>query len=280
MSVTSPAAVVPSLRRARCSHGEITWREAGAGPALVLLHGIGSGAASWQGQFEGLAQRYRVLAWDAPGYGESQALAQPAPLAADYAQALDEWLVAAQVHHAIVLGHSLGAIIAAAWAATHPRKVTALVLASPARGYGCAGPAVRDAKYRERLEMVERWGVGGLAQRRAADLCAPGADATAIECVRHNMARVTPAGYRQAAYLLAFDDLMSHLRRAPRPRAVLCGSLDGITPPAACEAVARETGAAFMSLEGVGHAAYVEDAHQFNLALSDCLILDRGVFDA
>ena len=40
---------------------------------LVLLHGIGSGAASWVQQFEGLGATRRVLAWDAPGYGASDA---------------------------------------------------------------------------------------------------------------------------------------------------------------------------------------------------------------
>ena len=52
-------------------HGEITCLEAGSGEPLVLLHGIGSGAASWQAQLEAFSDRYRVVAWDAPGYGES-----------------------------------------------------------------------------------------------------------------------------------------------------------------------------------------------------------------
>jgi len=48
----------------------ISYREAGAGPALVLLHGIGSSSASWLFQLESLAG-YRLIAWDAPGYGGS-----------------------------------------------------------------------------------------------------------------------------------------------------------------------------------------------------------------
>ena len=51
----------------------IAYRETGAGPALVLLHGIGSGSAGWLFQLETL-KGYRLIAWDAPGYGESENL--------------------------------------------------------------------------------------------------------------------------------------------------------------------------------------------------------------
>lgn len=262
---------LPPLRRVRCSHGELAWREAGTGPALVLLHGIGSGSASWLGQLDGLAGRFRVLAWDAPGYGGSAPLREAQPLARHYVQALDEGLQALDVEAPLLLGHSLGAIVAAAWAAAQPQRVGALVLASPARGYGLAEPAQREAKYRERIELVERLGIEGLSATRAAGLCAPGADAEAIERVRWNMARATPGGYVQAAHLLAFDDLMTHLKHAPAPRAVLCGEHDRVTPPQACEAVAREAGCPFVRLPGVGHACYVEDARRFNEALDRCL---------
>lgn len=262
---------LPPLRRVRCSQGELAWREAGTGPALVLLHGIGSGSGSWLGQFEGLADRYRLLAWDAPGYGASAPLREAHPRAEHYVQALDEWLQALEIEKPVLLGHSLGAIVAAAWAAARPDAVGALVLASPARGYGQAEPAVKEAKYRERIALVERLGIEGLAATRAAGLCAPRADAQAVEQVRWNMARATPGGYVQAAHLLAHDDLMAHLRQAPAPRAVLCGEHDRVTPPEACEAVALEAGAPFVRLPGVGHACYVEDARRFNDELDRCL---------
>jgi pimeloyl-ACP methyl ester carboxylesterase len=59
--------------------GTIGYREAPGEAPLVLLHGIGSGATSWVRQLEAFGGRFRVLAWDAPGYGESDPLpaAQP-----------------------------------------------------------------------------------------------------------------------------------------------------------------------------------------------------------
>lgn len=267
----APTVAEPPLQRLRCPHGELAWREAGQGEPLVLLHGIGSGSGSWAGQFAGLAGHWRVLAWDAPGYGGSAPLPDERPRAEAYAQALADWLAALGVTRPVLLGHSLGAIVAAAWAARADASPRAWLMASPARGYGRAAPAEREAKYRERLALVDELGIAGLAAARSAGLCAPDAAAETIERVRAQMARATPQGYRQAAHLLAFDDLATHLARAPRPAAVLCGALDRVTPPAACAEVAAACGATFVSLARVGHACYVEDADSFNRAVCEAL---------
>jgi pimeloyl-ACP methyl ester carboxylesterase len=266
-----PESAPPPLQQAVLAHGALTWREAGQGPPLLLLHGIGSGAASWAGQFEAFAPRHRVIAWDAPGYGSSAPLAVEHPRATDYAQALDALLDHLGVDEAIVLGHSLGAIVAAAWCAGVKRRARGLLLASPARGYASASAEVREAKVRERVQMVEAAGVEGMARERAAALCAPQASAQAVAAVRDNMARVTPGGYAQAAWMLSHEDLMTHLADVPPPLAVLCGELDRTTPPAACERIANDTGAPFVRLQGVAHACYVEDPAQFNRAVAQAL---------
>lgn len=267
---TTPAAPAErfELRRMDAAHGVLTWREAGRGLPLVLLHGIGSGAASFEGQLLALSDGYRVIAWDAPGYGASAPLANPRPLAADYADALEALLHHLQVRELVLLGHSLGALMAAGWAArpgtTH---LHALVLASPARGYASATPQRRAAKWQERITLVEHLGAEGLAAQRAASLCAPGAAPAAVEAVRRNMARITAGGYAQAAHLLAHDDLLTHLRAVHAPISVLCGEHDSVTPAAACAELAAAVAAPFTTLAGVGHACYVEDAGLFNQAL-------------
>jgi pimeloyl-ACP methyl ester carboxylesterase len=141
----------------------------------------------------------------------------------------------------------------------------------PARGYAQADAEVQDAKWRERVQAVERLGIEGLARERSAALCAPHAHAEAVAAVRENMARITPGGYAQAAWMLSHEDLMAHLRDTPPPLAVLCGEHDRTTPPEACERVARETGAPYVLLRGVAHACYVEDAMQFNAAVAHAL---------
>src|SRR5512138_2010782 len=85
----------------------VSYRETGAGQALVLLHGIGSSSASWLFQLESIAG-YRLIAWDAPGYGESDFLPQPEPRPADYAQALHGFLDRLLLKDVVLVGNSLG----------------------------------------------------------------------------------------------------------------------------------------------------------------------------
>ena len=81
----------PAVRH-KTARGTVSCRTAGSGPALCLLHGIGSQSGSWVRQLEALAPRFRVIAWDAPGYGDSDRLAADSPVAADYADVLEALL--------------------------------------------------------------------------------------------------------------------------------------------------------------------------------------------
>lgn len=256
--------------------GPLAWREAGRVDAepIVLLHGIGSGSGSWQAQLASLAQRYRVLAWDAPGYGQSAPLATSTPMATDYAAALADSLDALGVEGMTLVGHSLGALIGAAFAATRPQRVRALVLASPARGYGASDAATRERVWTQRTGRLAELGIAGMAASRSAALCSPSASAAVVERVRETMARITVGGYRQAVHLLVHDDIEPWLATATRPCAVLCGELDAVTTPEACRALAARFAIPFVGLPGLAHACYVEGPGQFDAAL--LAALDEG----
>lgn len=246
--------------------GLVSYRAAGDGHArcVVLLHGIGSGAASWVRQLEGLGERFRVLAWDAPGYGDSTPVTaagdalEDALKAGDYADSLEAWLDALDIGHCVLVGHSLGAIMAGAFAARAPMRVDGLMLLSPAAGYGAATPAVREDRLRSRLQLLDTLGPQGLARERSQNMVSTHASAAALAWVQWNMSRIVPAGYRQATHLLANADLKTDLVRYPCPVRVVVGSADGITPPSACEAIARAAGVALELVPDVGHACYIE----------------------
>ncbi|MFM0377712.1 alpha/beta fold hydrolase [Paraburkholderia strydomiana] len=241
----------------------LSYREADGAAAndalpLVLLHGIGSGAASWVQQLEALGANRRVLAWDAPGYGMSTPVAPESPGAADYASVLTEWLDTLHIERCVLVGHSLGAIIAGAFAAMHPQRVSGLLLLSPAGGYGAACADVRETKRDQRLAMLNELGPQGLADKRSANMLSSHASDEARTWVRWNMSRVIARGYAQATHLLANADLAADLARFKGRVNVAVGADDTITTPAACERLALVAGTQLQVVPRAGHAGYIE----------------------
>lgn len=250
------------------SLGKVSYREAGEGPPLVLLHGIGSGAASWEAQLVALSSRFLTIAWDAPGYGGSDALTPAAPAASDYAEALEAFLDALGVGACRLVGHSLGALVACAFVRADPKRVTGLMIADPAAGYANADPTQRNERMAARLDLLDRLGPRGMAEERSGVLLSESATEEARKKVREVMAQIRPDGYRQAVAMLFGGDIHADAHEIKIPVLVVCGGDDTVTPPDGCRAVAKSfPNARFELLPGMGHASYVEGPEMFNEAL-------------
>src|SRR5690349_17014055 len=119
-------------------HGRsVTYAEAGEGPVLLLIHGMGGTSANWYEVIEPLSRTHTVIAPDLPGHGAS------APGGGDYsvgglAAGLRDLLVALGHERATLVGHSLGGGIAMQFAYQFPEMVERLVLVSS----GGLGPEV------------------------------------------------------------------------------------------------------------------------------------------
>ncbi|WP_343648924.1 alpha/beta hydrolase [Enterobacter sp.] len=240
------------------------FREQGSGIPLMLLHGISSGAASWHKQMT--LNGYRVLAWDMPGYGESPMLAAERANAGDYAVALAAMLDRAGVRQAVLVGHSLGALVASAFAATFPERVIHLVLADAAQGYGQAAPEQREQVWRSREQQMA---LGGdvLARTRAAKLLRPGARAEDVATVAAGMRALRPEGYLAAAWMLAHDDIHAWLKRYSGSFEAWCGEQDAIVQPELVQGLALRYGMPFTAIPQAGHASYLDNAAFFNQQL-------------
>ena len=199
---------------------------------IVLLHGIGSNARSFEPLMRAFQARCRALAWDAPGYGESEPLPVAWPDASDYAAALRRLLEHLAVSRCVLVGHSLGALIAACFALEAPDRIAALVLASPALGHGAEKGAALPPAVAARIEELDRLGPEKFAAARAPGLLA---DATArpdvLLAVTRAMASVRRPGYDQAARLLAAGRLLDDVAKIAVPTAIVVGMQDRITPP-------------------------------------------------
>jgi pimeloyl-ACP methyl ester carboxylesterase len=262
-------------RQVKVGESIITCREAGAGlpnhPALVLLHGIGSAARAFDDQLGGLSKGLRVIAWDAPGYGGSTALPIEAPVAADYAAALAGLLDAEGIAACHLVGHSLGALMAASFAADRPGRILSLTLASIAGGHANLPAADREKQLAQRVGDVAELGPRAMAEKRGPRLLGPEATPVMIRRVVDTMAAVRPDGYSQAARMLASGDVKADIARLPAgmPVQFLYGDADVITPPARnIEIAAVRPQAPVHVVPGAGHAVYLEKPAVFNEVLS------------
>ena len=248
--------------------GEISYAEAGEGPAIVWLHGIGSGARSWRHQKAHFSDRFRVVMWDAPGYGQSTPPRNHFPSAGDYAVGLVGLLDALEIQRCHLVGHSLGALMAARFAADYgEERLLSLTLCAAAGGKGRLSASQQSAILDERLGDLRRLGTRGMAEKRGPRLLGPQASVQMIqEVVEIQADAVRAVGYERAARMLVRADLYSDLKRLSVSfrTQVVYGEDDSITPPESNQRIAAACGAPAHPVAGAGHALYLERPDRFN----------------
>lgn len=104
--------------RAATRLGEVAYVRAGQGPSLVLLHGNGHSWHEFAEVMDALAADLDVVAWDMPGHGDSADLVVPPSIEA-YAGALADLVAGLGLARPAILGSSVGAFVAASYAADH-----------------------------------------------------------------------------------------------------------------------------------------------------------------
>lgn len=103
----------------------------GAGDPLLLVHGLGSGMVRWRDLIPHLARVRRTVALDLPGFGASDA--PPGPYSPAWlAGALRAFMDAVGIERALLVGNSLGGLVAIWFAAAWPQRTSGLALLAPA----------------------------------------------------------------------------------------------------------------------------------------------------
>lgn len=256
------------------------FHEAGAGPALVLLHGSGPGVSGWSNfaaNLPVLAQHVRTIVVDMPGFGASPDLAYDRPYPEVAAAAVVRLLDDLGIEKAHLLGNSMGGWVALEAAASAPDRIDRLVLMGPGGLYApLHGPMVSEGALRlgeflaeptrAALESWVRTMVAdpatitpALLDERWANATAPGA----IERMRAVMASLALPGRAP---------LWSRTAEIPHPTLVTWGRDDRMLPPdGAFFALRRMSNADLHLLGGCGHWAQVERKHDFESLVIDFL---------
>ena len=234
-------------------------------PPLVLAHALGTNLGMWAPQINALAERFRVIRYDARGHGASGLSAEPVTI-----ERLGRDVVALLDHLGVERAH-LGGLsaggITGLWAAVHePARVDRLVLANTAARIGSV--EVWD----ERIATVR---AGGMRAMRDA---AVGRFLTASYRAAHpdvaravgDMVEATPVeGYVGLAGALRDADLRADAPRVGAPTLIIAGRHDESTPPERShELHAAIAGSALVVIEDAAHLSNVERAEEFTWALS------------
>ncbi|HUP74673.1 MAG TPA: alpha/beta hydrolase [Acidimicrobiales bacterium] len=142
----------------------VAFKRQGEGPPLVLLHGWPSNSREWRHQLDALSDEFTVLAWDAPGAGQSSDPPEMLGLA-DWADCLAAFLEKLGYGRAHIAGLSWGGGLALELYRRHPTIPRALILTSAYAGWAGSLPAgVAPAFWRQR-RASSQGGLGAAAFR-------------------------------------------------------------------------------------------------------------------
>ena len=232
--------------------------EVGGGDAvpIVFLHGVGSDKSVWRPQLAHFGAERRTVAFDYPGYGDSD----PAPEGTardDYAAAILSAMTELGIGQTHICGLSLGGVVAIAMHAAAPERCASLILADTFVVHP-DGQAIYD-------RSLATTDLRAMAEARVDVLLARPADPAVRGQVVETMARIDPAAYRIGAQAVWLADQRERAQEIRVPTLVLCGSEDKVTPPALSRELAQLIpGAHFELIESAGHLSNLERPETFN----------------
>lgn len=255
---------------------KIHYVELGSGPTVILLHNLGGDLSEWDKNIGPLSKKYRVIAFDQVGAGQSDK-----PLinyrASTWVDFLEGVCKELKIEQASLLGHSLSGGVVAAFALKHPQQVERLLLLDA--GYGYAIPQVSDPcqlghvpgtlpliNPSTRKQMRQALALVFYDQKTYAN------DAAIDKAFAASMR----GAYTQQRFIESFiqreDVLDNKLGGIKQPTLILWGREDGITPVALGERFEREIpGSKLLIFDKCGHFPNIEQADQFNMAVMDFL---------
>jgi 3-oxoadipate enol-lactonase len=248
------------MSRVRTNAGQmIGYEENGAGEVtpIVFLHGVGSDKSVWRPQLEHFGRTRRAIAFDYPGYGDSD----PAPEGTsrdDFAMAILSAMHELGVSRAHVCGLSLGGVVAIALHHAAPDACVSLILADTFAVHP-EGRAIYDRSLAGSRDLP------AMAEARVDVLIAQPADPEVRREVVETMSRIDPAAYCTGAEAVWLADQRTRVSTIARPTLVIVGDQDFITPiDLSNELVDLVPDARMQVIADAGHLTNLEKPDAFN----------------
>lgn len=238
------------------SGSRICVEECGSGPLMVLMHGLGGTTNAFQPLISCFSSRFTMLRFDFPGSGFSTfktSLSIPG-FVEDLASILDSRESKAVP---LLVGHSLGSIVAMHYASQYPDKVAALVLFGPGRSASHI-PTVVDRM--SELAATARKGIVGIRDSTVANNVAPSSSDLVRTIVRQMISSQDPEGYAATCEAVCAKSHVDPNYAAIRsPALLIAGDQDNISPLSRSVELQKLIRRTVLKVVHSGHQQVLED---------------------
>jgi pimeloyl-ACP methyl ester carboxylesterase len=252
------------LARAEVNGHSVAYRHAGEGSPLVLLHGFLCDSRCWRTQLAGLSDRFRVVAWDAPGAGSSSDPPDSFSIT-DWAQCLAGFLDVVGIERAQVLALSWGGILAQEFYRLYPDRVLALVLCDTYAGWKGSLPEPACEERLERCLLESSLPPEDFVARWVPEFFTQGASHDLKEEMSALVSDFHPLGFRLMAKSSADTDTTDLLPNIEVPTLVLWGDDDRRSPMNIAEQLRDAIPEAELAvIANAGHVSNMEQPEEFN----------------
>lgn len=245
----------------------IYYEDAGAGPALLLLHSLGASSHAWAGQIAALRDRYRVIAPDCRGHGRSshRGTITLDSVVDDLVGLLDHL----DVDRAHVAGLSMGGMWALRLYERAPERVRSLVLADTFSNYGAEAGCQRVESLRKTFAEVS---MTEYARTYTAQTLLPTTPPEHHAQLIAAIGAMDPQAYLETAAACFLSDLDHVLPRVRVPTLVVIGAEDRKTPlPMSEKLAAGIPGAKLATVPDAAHLVNLDNPDGFQQVLTDFL---------
>lgn len=224
---------LPKLKAAKLGGDDrrlLYYRDAGKADAaaILFLHGLGSNSNNFRAQLAGLSDRYRIIAWDAPGIGGSTPSPQPNPDGEYYVEVVRSLAESLGIGRFHLVGSSWGSVIAACFAAAHPELLHSLTLLSPNRSMGeLQGP--------ERAAALQQWlspdlVIGARPDALAGMLTGPNSSERVRFIAGSLLDFAITAGFENAVQMMFNVNALEVAEHIVVPTLIITGAADQLAP--------------------------------------------------